>query len=206
MPSDVYRRMHDDIVSGRLPSGAPLIETNLAAQYGTSRTPVREALRRLEQDGLAERVDRSLRVRAASPEEILEIYDVRITLEGLAARSAAEHGTELDLLRLKAAQQAMREADADDARALAQTNRHFHETLWHAAHNSTLVDLLARLHAHLLRYPETTLSRPGRFAEALDEHELLLDAIGRHDGERAQRIAEDHMRTARNIRLRMYAG
>src|SRR5215813_8225652 len=126
--TDVYRRMHEDIVSGRLPSGTPLIETSLAAQYGTSRTPVREALRRLEQDGLAERADRSLRVRSASPEEILEIYDVRIALEGVAARSAAEHGTELDLLRLKTAQQAMREADPG---ALALANRHFHEVLWH---------------------------------------------------------------------------
>src|SRR4051794_19779323 len=197
--------MHDDIVSGRPPSGASLIETSLAAQDRTNPTPIREALRRLEQDGLAERVDRSLRVRSASPEEILEIYDVRIALEGVAARSAAEHGTELDLLRLKAAQQAMRETTADEPRALAQANRHFHETMWHAAHNSTLVDLLTRLHAHLVRYPDTTLARPGRLPEALDEHDRLLDAIGRHDGARAQRIAEDHMRNARNIRLRMYA-
>jgi DNA-binding GntR family transcriptional regulator len=205
VPADVYRRMHEDIVSGELAPGTPLIETSLASHYGTSRTPIREALRRLEQDGLAERAARSMRVRSASPEQILEIYDVRIALEGIAARSAAEHATELDLLRLNTAQQAMREADNEDSRALAQANRHFHETLWQAAHNSTLLDLLSHLNAHLLRYPETTLSWPGRLETALEEHDVLLDAIGRRDGVRAQHIAEEHMRSARNIRLNMYA-
>lgn len=202
---EVYERMREDIISGVLAPGERLIETNLADRYGTSRTPIREALRRLEQDGLAERSARSLRVRVASPEEILEIYDVRIGLEGIAAHSAAEHASELDLARLRSAQEAMRELETGDPPTLARANRQFHETLWRASHNATLVDLLIRLHSHLLRYPETTLSYPGRWQAAIGEHEGLVAAIGDGRASEARRVAEEHMRRARDIRLKLYA-
>jgi len=96
----VYERLRDEVVSGQLPEGAPLVEATVATRYGTSRTPVREALRRLEQDGLVERGARGLRVRIRGPEEILEIYEVRILLEAAAARHAAVRHTRLDLIRI----------------------------------------------------------------------------------------------------------
>jgi DNA-binding GntR family transcriptional regulator len=92
---DIYQQLREAIVTGVLSADAPLTELSLAAQYKVSRTPVREALRRLEQDGLVERGPRGMKVRGRSPEEILEIYEVRITLEGAAARAAAERRTEL---------------------------------------------------------------------------------------------------------------
>ncbi len=204
MSARVYEQLRGEIVSGRLESGAPLVEATVAARYGTSRTPVREALRRLEQDGLVERGDRGLRVRARGPEEILEIYEVRILLEGAAARGAAERGTTLDLMRIKNAADAMAATDPDDPDAMAAANQAFHEEIWAASHNGTLVDLLSRLNSHITRYPATTLTSPGRWAEALSEHTGLVRAIeARHRGE-ARVIAESHMAKARDIRLRMY--
>jgi DNA-binding GntR family transcriptional regulator len=197
---NVYQRMRDDIVAGAW-DDAPLVELALAARYGTSRTPVREALRRLEQDGLVERRERSLRVRARSPEEILEIYDVRIVLEGLAAQAAAQHAGPLDLARLRRAAAAMRAADPGDAAA----NRAFHEALWTAGHSSTLQDLLGRLQDHLRRYPESTLRSAERWETALAEHDELVERIAARDTEGARALAERHMTEARDLRLAMFA-
>ncbi|MEV0616803.1 GntR family transcriptional regulator [Nonomuraea sp. NPDC050404] len=205
MRSDVYQRMRDDIVSGALAAEAPLVEVALATKYGTSRTPIREALRRLEQDGLVERADRSMRVRARSPEEILEIYEVRISLEGIASRGAAERHTALDLAKLRRTAERMAQADRADTRGMAEANRRFHEAVWAASHNVTLVDLLTRLNDHLIRYPTTTLSHPGRWEEALEEHAELLAAIERRDAAAATEIAERHMTKARDVRLLMYS-
>jgi DNA-binding GntR family transcriptional regulator len=204
MATSVYEELREAILSGRFEPGQVLSENSLAAEFGTSRTPVREALHRLEIEMLVERVPRGVRVRVSSPEEILDIYEVRITLEGAAAKAAAERATELDRTRLRAAQRAMIEVE-DDAQAKAAANRRFHEAVWTASHNSTLVDLLHRLNVHLVRYPTTTLTYGDRWQAVLREHEELLGAIEARDGEAARRIAEHHMFGAREVRLRMYA-
>ncbi|PSK85942.1 DNA-binding GntR family transcriptional regulator [Murinocardiopsis flavida] len=205
MRADVYDRLREDIVTGRLETGAPLTELALADRYGVSRTPIREALRRLLQDGLVERFERGMRVRGRSPEEILEIYGVRVVLEGCAARAAAENRSELDLVRIRRAATAMTETDVSDPYAMAAANRAFHEMVWAAAHNNTLLDLLSRLNDHLARYPATTLTSAGRWESAQREHEELVAAIEERRADDAASAAERHMTAARDIRLRMYA-
>lgn len=205
MSRDVYEELRSEIVTGTIPSGSSLVETAIAARYGISRTPVREALSRLEQDGLVERRDRGMEVRSCSPEEILEIYGVRIVLEGLAARTAAEFRSALDLATLEERHLRMVATDPADAIAMATTNRQFHEALWTSSHNRTLVDVLTRLNSHLTRYPATTLSSPGRWTTVLEDHRRLLDAIDAIDADAAGSIAESHMAAARDIRLRTYA-
>ena len=205
MTANVYAQLHEGIITGAYRPGEQLIETTLAAQFGISRTPVREALRRLEQDGLVERGSRGMQVSRRSPEEILEIYEVRIVLETAAARAAAERRTTLDLLRLEQVHQAMLAASPDDANTLANTNRKFHEIIWSMSHNKTLIDLLMRLHAHLIRYRETTLTYPERWKTVLDEHAELIDAIKNGESDKAAEIAQHHMTGARNTRLLMYA-
>jgi DNA-binding GntR family transcriptional regulator len=204
MATSLYQELRKAILAGRFEPGQVLSENALAAEFGRSRTPVREALHRLENEMLVERVPRGVRVRASSPEEILDIYEVRITLEGAAAKAAAERATELDRTRLRAAQRAMIDVE-DDAQAKSTANRRFHEAVWAASHNPTLVDLLHRLNVHLFRYPSTTLTHGDRWEAVLREHEELLGAIEARDGEAARRIAEHHMFGAREVRLRMYA-
>ncbi|WP_207954659.1 GntR family transcriptional regulator [Saccharopolyspora elongata] len=202
--SEVYDRLRGEIVDGTFETGAQLVELALAERYGTSRTPVREALRRLEQDGLVERGDRGMRVRTRSPEEILEIYEVRISLEATAASAAAQRHSEFDLIRIRRAQAAMDSTSTDDPAAMAAANRAVHEAIWVASHNGTIVDLLTRLNNHLTRYPATTLKVQGRWAEALDEHRALIDAIEQRDAARAHDLARDHMTKARDLRLQIY--
>lgn len=205
MQAGVYDKLRGEIVAGNLEAGASLSEAALASRYGTSRTPVREALRRLEQDGLVERGDRGMRVRTRSPEEILEIYEVRITLESNAAAAAAHRHTDFDLIRIRRAQLAMDATVETDPAAMAATNRAVHEAIWAASHNGTLVDLLTRLNNHLSRYPATTLALPGRWEEARKEHDAIIQAIAARDGERAAELARGHMCRARELRLQIWA-
>lgn len=204
MATSVYDEIREAIVVGAIVPGQVLSENQLATDFGTSRTPVREALHRLEIEDLVERLPRGVRVRETSPEEIIDIYDVRITLEGAAARAAAERATELDRRRLRVAQDAM-VAAGSDPRQRAETNRHFHEAIWSASHSPTLVDLLHRLNVHLVRYPTTTLEGDDRWTAVLSEHEELLEAIESRDALRARQIAETHMTAAREVRMQMYA-
>jgi DNA-binding GntR family transcriptional regulator len=204
MSSDVYGEIRAGILSGHFAPGQVLTENGLAAEFGISRTPVREALHRLEIEQLVERAARGVRVRDSSPEEILDIYEVRITLEAAAAKQAALRASELDHARLRAAQDAMRRAGDDPAKR-ASSNRAFHEAIWQASHSPTLDDLLRRLNVHLIRYPTTTLTWGERWDEVLAEHEELLDAIASRDAARAHDVAERHMAGAREVRLRMYA-
>jgi DNA-binding GntR family transcriptional regulator len=203
--SDVYDKLRDEIVTGEFGPGTPLGEEALAQRYGTSRTPVREALRRLEQDGLVERGARGMRVRARSPEEILEIYEARVPLEATVAAAAAQRRTELDLIRIRAAQTAMDAAGDGEPAAMAAANRAVHEAIWAAGHNGTLIDLLVRLNNHLTRYPATTLAVPGRWEEARQEHEAIIAAIAGRDSGRASELAAAHMSRARELRLRIWS-
>jgi DNA-binding GntR family transcriptional regulator len=198
-----YDMLKSAILRGELKPGTPLVETTLAAWCQVSRTPVREALTRLEQDGLVERSDRGLIVRRRSPEEILDIYETRIALEATAGRIAAERRTDHDLRVLRKIIDHSHNVTGDDERKV-DLNRQFHRAVWHASHNEPLLDLLERLNLHLLRYPATTLSYPNRWEEAKREHIALVGAIEARDGGQAYDIAHAHFTKARDIRLRLW--
>jgi DNA-binding GntR family transcriptional regulator len=200
-----YERIKQAILDGSLQPGEALVESTLGGWIGVSRTPVREALGRLEQDGLVVRTDRGMAVRARTPEEVLDIYEVRISLEATAARMAAARHTELDQVRLERELALAEALDLGDGDALVHRNREFHRMVWLSSHNESLIDLLNRLNLHLLRYPATTLIAPGRWEEALVEHRELVEAIVAADGARAQAVAEHHFTTARDIRLALWA-
>lgn len=202
MATSVYERIRQAILDGTLEGGRVLSENGLAAEFGTSRTPVREALHRLEIERIVERGHRGTVVRMTSPEEILDIYEARITLEGAAAQRAAERATPLDLARMRARQADMRALDAANARP--SVNRAFHESLWAASHSPTLIDLLDRLDVHLVRYPTSTLSDDARWEKALAEHDEIIGAIAQGNAGASREIAEQHMSAAREARLEMY--
>jgi DNA-binding GntR family transcriptional regulator len=201
---EVYERLRRDILGGRLPAGTALRETALAERYGVSRTPVREALRRLEHDKLLEAGDRGLRVRQPSHEEVVQVYDARILLEGAAAEQAARMRGEADLALLDGLL-ARDLALADPSpETRADTNIEFHQAVWRATHNPVLIDLLQRLSLHLIHTPTTTLTAPGRWEQALGEHQALITAIRDGDVDSAGDVARGHMRAARDVRLRMW--
>lgn len=200
----VYERIKQAIIEGELAPGQQLVEVPLAEWCEVSRTPVREALKRLEYDGLAVQGNRGLVVRERSPEEILDIYETRIAMEATAARLAAERRTSHDLVRLRQLDTRMRQTGPGEPDLAAAANSQFHRAVWRASHNESLIDLLERLNMHLGRYPATTLAYPGRWETAGDEHRQLIEAIGQRDGGLAGKIASGHFTSARDIRLKLW--
>jgi DNA-binding GntR family transcriptional regulator len=200
-----YETLKKSILAGDLMPGHPLIEVALAEWVGVSRTPIREALQRLEQDGLVYRSDRGLMVRERSPQEILDIYETRVALEATVGRVAAERRTQHDVLILRELLQRGAAVRGDDAADLVEANEQFHRAMWRASHNESLIDLLERLNLHLARYPGTTLSWPGRWAAARRQHKQIVDAVEKRDADLAYSCALKHFTDARDIRLRLFA-
>lgn len=202
-----YEKIKDAIVVGELRPGQPLVESSLATWCGVSRTPIREALRRLEQDGLIRWTERGLVVRERSAEEILDIYEVRIVLEATCARTAANRRTDHDLRMLRGALAQAATVDATDAAEMVRSNRAFHQLVLRAAHNESLTDLLDRVNLHLTGYADNqpTIASPGRWAIAHQEHAALVDAIEARDGDLASELATTHFSEARDIRLAQFS-
>ena len=205
MAIPIHQRLRDDILASVFAPDEPLTEAKLTERYGASRTPVREALQRLEQDGLVERRGKAVVVRTLSAEEIVDIYESRIVLEQAAAAKAAIRATALDKQSLNALLLRMHHLDVNDGRLLAETNRIFHRQLWHATHSPSLISLLERLDQQVRRYTLTTLTYPGRWPAVLAHYTELLTAIEEGNSESAGQVAARHMSEALSIRLQMYA-
>lgn len=201
LTTDQYLRIRDDILNGVFPVGQRLLETALAARYQVSRTPVREALVALQQEGLIERVDNGFRVRTGTPEDVVEIYEARIALEGVAASAAARRRTDLDLARLRALQESATLHLADDPHAAHEANAAWHTALWEAAHNSTIAGALNRWAAQLRIYDQGPPAPADDLAVTADEHADILQALADGDSERARLAMTSHLERSRRLRL-----
>lgn len=197
----IFSVLRAEILEGTLAPATPLREVALAERFEVSRTPVRDALSRLEQAGLLVRAQRGLEVQSVDPQTVMQVYDVRILLEEQVAGDAALHRTVRDMLRLEALVQRDRELEVKDDAMLRRSNLEFHRAVWAASHNPVLQELLERLSHHLVHAPHSTLSVPGRWQEATGEHAELLEAIDGRDAEAARAVARRHFETARRIRL-----
>ena len=198
---DAYDRLVLDIRTGRLKPGDRLVETELAAQLGISRTPVREAVRRLESDGLVVHQPRlGATVRKLDYLEITELYEMRGVLEGTAARLAARSASQIELEELDAINREMRAAT--DVRQLYEANRQFHGVLLSAARNRFLVKSVEAVQKTLLILGSSTLEESLRAAGAIEEHEAILAALRSRDGDAAEASMRAHIEAAHKARLR----
>ncbi len=190
---------------GILVPGEPLIELALAERYKVSRTPVREALRKLLADGLVEQYARGYRVTKHTPEEILDIYEVRIALEASATRAAALRHTPFDVARLRRSHQLMLDKADHAPGELSAATHVFHQSIWAASHNDTLIATLESLKRRILAFSSSTLDVPGRSESALAEHAEMLAAIEAGEAELAGNLAAQHMARSRDIRVELYS-
>lgn len=195
----VYRHLKDMIIESRLAPGARLVELEVATRFGVSRTPVREALRRLLDDHLvlADPM-RGLVVRTAEANEVEEVYLVRDVLDGLAARLATRRVTPDDLARLRLIIESMREGVRERRTdVIVNANIAFHDVIYRAAGNQTLTRLGNELRNFVRRFSSEAFASAERVEAVLREHEVLLDAIERADPEAAERASSEHLRQAR---------
>ncbi|MFO6463960.1 GntR family transcriptional regulator [Jannaschia sp. KMU-145] len=200
-PKDAYTLIIDAIDQGTYRPGDRLVESELADRLGVSRTPVREALQRLETQALLTRDGRSLIVATLSHDQMAELYVVRTELEALAARLAAQHAAREEISVLAAMVEEDR-ALLGDAAALSRANRRFHEQIHRASHNRYLVQQLGMVHRSMALMATTSLAADGRGTAALEEHHSIVEAIAARDGDRAAAALRQHLSTAFEVRLR----
>ncbi len=201
--AEAYELLLSDIEEGRLAPGTRLRELALAARLGLSRTPVREALKRLELQGIVvHEPHHGAVVAALDYGRTTELYLMREVLEGTAARLAAQHATDVEIDVL----QRMVERDrglAGDAAMLARSNRQFHRQIRDTARNRFLGQALEALRLSLALLAGTTLGEPGRAAAAMDEHAAIVARIARRDPDGAEHAAREHIRHAFSVRIRL---
>ncbi len=200
----LYERVRGMILSGQYPSGTKLREEELARHFGVSRTPVREALRKLESEGLVLYLSqRGVLVNAISDKDMNEIYTVRAALEGLAARLAASEISDEDVKHLRALQQQMDKAYArHNWTRAAQIHTRFNRALYTAARNSRLLSILSQFNDYIEHSKTRSLSLPGRAEEIRREHQAMIDAIARHDAAAAEAAATLHVENGRRAFFR----
>lgn len=206
MQKDAYTLILEAIEGGLYKPGDRLVESELADRFGVSRTPVREALQRLETQSMLTRDGRSLIVASLDHNQLAELYAVRSELEGLAARLAARHATEEEVHVLRSMVEDDRTLVGGDPRALSRANKRFHKLIHLASHNRFLIQQLDLVHRSMALMATTSFAAEGRDMKAMDEHDAIVAAIEARDGEAAARALKAHISHAYETRLRVDAG
>jgi DNA-binding GntR family transcriptional regulator len=194
--ADVYQRLRNEIVSGRFHPNERLVEADLALRLSSGRTAIRAALVRLDQEGLVSREpNRGARVRLVSDREALEIEEVRVVLEQLIVRHAAQRVTAADLRDLRRSIVRMRERLAQrDPMGYSGLNAELHQRIWAIADHRTAGRLLANLKSQSIRFQYRTILRPGRTASSLREHEVIVEALASRDPDASEAAMRQHLR------------
>ncbi|SEO46154.1 MULTISPECIES: GntR family transcriptional regulator [Propionispora] len=199
----VCETLRNAIVSGILKPGERLMEIQLAEELGVSRTPVREAIRKLELEGFVIMVPRrGTYVADLSIKDINEVYEVRTSLDVLAAGLAAERITEEELEQMERLLVQIGEyIDNGDMDKIVEADSLFHDILYRASRNDRLVGIINNLREQLTRFRSMSMSYPGRLKNTLEEHSRLVEAIAQRDPELAQQRAVEHMENAEQTLL-----
>lgn len=196
-----YAQLLTELREGRLNPGDRLRETELADRLGVSRTPVREAIRQLEADGIVTHVPRQgATIRTLDYAEVMELYEMRAVLEGTAARLAARAASDIEIEELIEMNRQM--AALGDAPQAFILNRQFHAALLDAAKNRFLARSIHALQKALMILGPTTLTEPDRAKTAVEEHVRVLDAIKARDGVLAEAAMRAHIEAAQRVRVR----
>ncbi len=200
---EAYRQLKDAIRKGALAPGTRVREVEIADRFGISRTPAREAIRRLESDGLISFVPRhGAVISKLDHQETMELYDLREILEGSAAAFAARHASPAEIEELEELISAEPEL-ADKPDQLADLNQLFHSALYRAAHNRFLERALIGLRDSMALLGGTSLKVAGRFDAAHTEHLAIVSGVAERDVDKAERAARDHIRSAQRARLKL---
>jgi len=195
----LFKHLRQLIISGRFAAGGKLVEQDLAEQFNVSRTPVREAIRKLELEGLVRyQSRRGVVVTGLSPSDIGEIYATREVLEGLAARLAAEHATDQEIAGLRRLLDQMSVAfAAREYKRAAQIHTRFNDLLYQIGRNRRLTGILTQFSQYTEHSKLVSLTRRGRAEEIRAEHAAMVEAIAARDPNRAELTARLHVANAR---------
>ena len=197
----VYKAVRDAIVTGKLKPGERIIEDRICSELGVSRSPLREALRKLEGEGLVSILPRrGAIVTELSDREGLDLFDVREVLEGLATRAAARRITDEEIGDLEEVCKRMdRALAARDTGALVELNTQFHRLVTLASRNRWLKEFMPSVRDQTRRFYRSAVETPSRGQRSVAEHWHVLDALKRRDADEAEEVARKHVQRARQV-------
>ena len=206
LADQVFEKLESDIISGVYPRGEVLTELKLVEQLNVSRTPIREALRRLEQERLIRDSGKGSVVLGITLEDLEDIMDIRLRCEGLASLYAARNRTQEDIQRL---QQLCELQDfyfsKGDYEHLRQIDDEFHESIYEISGRTVLMDTLRPLHRKTQRYRRSSYSVPERRQKSIGEHKEICQAICAGDGALAEKLMENHIENAKIMMIQRFS-
>ena len=197
LADQVFEHLETDILSGKYQRGEILTESKLSAELGVSRTPIREALRRLEQEHLIEEAPKGSVVVGISEKDLGDIFMIRMKLEGQAAAMAAKNRTDEQLDSLREAVEFQEfYLEKQDADRIKSMDSRFHETVFKMSGSAIFYDVLLPLHKKILKYRRASVSNTSRAEASVAEHRAIFEAIAASDSVLAEKLIIKHLNNA----------
>ena len=207
LADQIFERLEQDILSGKYNRGEILTEMKLSEELGVSRTPIREALRRLSQERIIEEVSKGSRVLGISPEDLEDIFKIRLQIEGTCAAMAAKNITDEQLSQLRDVVDMQEfyisKENVDNIRAM---DSRFHELLYKFSGSNIFYDILYQLHRKTHKYRRVAVSSHEGAINSLEEHREIFEAIAAHDEKLASEVTVKHIENARTRLVKKIEG
>jgi DNA-binding GntR family transcriptional regulator len=198
LSEQIFLRLEEDIINGTYPRGATFSENSLVEKLGVSRTPIREAIHRLQEEHLIDITSKGITILGVTNEDLLDIYEIRVRIEGLAAAFCAVRASDEDLEELTEAiglqEYYVNLHDADHIKSFDST---FHEVIYRLSGSAVLRDILIPLHKKVQRFRKVSVESDSRASESLIEHKAIYEAIMAHDPVRAEEAMLRHVKNAK---------
>ncbi len=199
LADQIFERLENDILIGKYQYGTVLTETALSEELGVSRTPVREALRRLQQENLIKDTNKGMVVLGITEEDLKDIYNIRLQLEGMAVEKFIENLTEESLSKLKEILDFQEfYGGKHDSYHVIFKDSEFHESIYKNCGSSILCETLLPLHKKVVKFRQASIEQTGRTEKSINEHKALYDAIKQRNITLAKQLINEHILNARN--------
>ena len=193
----IFDTLEEAILIGKYERGQILTESSLSEELGVSRTPVREAIFRLEQEHLVELIPKGIRVIGISFEDIKIIFEMRMRIEGLSARLAVQNATEEQLKKMKDFVDLQEfYNNKDDKETMKGIDTNFHKILYEMTHSMHLYQTLYELHKKTLKYRGASIMKKSRAERSVKEHRDIYEAIAKRDADLAEKMTVQHIKNA----------
>ena len=194
----VFEQLESDILGGKYAAGDIVTEIGLSNEFQVSRTPIREAIRRLEQENLVSESGKGIKILGISYKDLSDIYEIRMRIEGLAARFAAKNITDEDLEKLSEVLDLQEfYTSKQKMNNVKDADSNFHDIIYRCCGSATLTDILGSLHRKIQMQRKSSLENKSRAVDAVKEHREIYEALKRRDADLAEALTVQHIKNAK---------
>ena len=205
LADQVFEKLENDIIMGVYPRGEILTELRLVEQLGVSRTPIREALRRLEQERLIAETGKGSEVLGITLEDLIDIMEIRQRIEGIAVAYATEHATDEGIEQLRRISELQDfYYEKMDTERMREMDDQFHDALFQMSGSAVFCDTLRPLHKKTQRYRKLSIGDKDRLAVSNNQHKAIFNAVAQRNAQEACRLMTEHIESAKQSMIRRF--